>query len=77
MKNKSVIFSRSAATFLLGSLVYAGFAVYFFSIWQKVWGWVSVGCAAFFLLSVAFIPLCYVVDGKGIRIRYITGDKES
>ena len=77
MKNKSIVFSRTAISFLLGSAIFAGFAVYFFKIWQKTWGWVSVACAAFFLLSVLAVPLFYVIDKKGIRIRYITGDKEN
>lgn len=82
MKNKSVIFSRTAITFLIGSLVFAGFAVYFFATpslmpTQKSWGWVSIVCAAFFLISALMVPFCYVVDKKGIRIRYITGDKEN
>ncbi len=82
MKNKSIIFSRTAIAFLLGSLVFAGFAVYFFTMpslmqSQKSWGWVSVACSAFFLISTFMVPLFYVVDKKGIRIRYITGDKEN
>ena len=77
MKNKSIVFSRTAISFLLGSAIFAGFSVYFFKIWQKTWGWVSVACAAFFLLAVLAVPLFYVVDKKGIRIRYITGDKEN
>ena len=77
MKNKSIVFSRTAISFLLGSAIFAGFAVYFFNIWQKTWGWVSIACSAFFLLSVLAVPLFYVVDKNGIRIRYITGDKEN
>ncbi|MBQ2794216.1 MAG: hypothetical protein IJF05_05930 [Clostridia bacterium] len=82
MKNKSVILSRTAITFLVGSLIFAGFAVYFFATpslmqTQKTWGWLSVVCAVFFLLSTLMVPLFYVVDKKGIRIRYITGDKEN
>ncbi|MBR3681356.1 MAG: hypothetical protein IKL79_05070 [Clostridia bacterium] len=82
MKNKSVILSRTAITFLVGSLIFAGFAVYFFVTpslmqTQKTWGWLSVVCAVFFLLSTLMVPLFYVVDKKGIRIRYITGDKEN
>ena len=82
MKNKSIILSRTAIIFLLGGLVFAGFAVYFFATpslmtTQKAWGWVSVACSLFFLLSTLAVPLFYVVDKKGIRIRYITGDKEN
>ena len=77
MKNKSIIFSRTAVSFLLGSGVFAGFAGYFFNIRQPMWAWISIACAAFFLLSTVFVPLFYVVDKKGIRIRYITGDKEN
>ena len=77
MKNKSIILSRTAVSFLLGSGVFAGFAGYFFNIRQPMWAWISIACAAFFLLSTVFVPLFYVVDKKGIRIRYITGDKEN
>ena len=77
MKNKSFVISRTATAFLAGSCVFIGFAAYFFKIVQRTWGWVSIACAAFFLLSVFAVPLFYVVDKNGIRIRYITGDKEN
>lgn len=82
MKTKSIIPSRTALSFLLGSLAFLGFAVYFFLTptpvtSHKLWGWISVACAVFFLLSTLAVPLFYVVDKKGIRIRYITGDKEN
>lgn len=78
MKNKSIILSRTAIAFLLGALVFVGFAVYFFKLLppQPVWAWISIGCSLFFLGAAACVPLFYVVDKKGIRIRYMTGDKE-
>ncbi len=82
MKTRAIVLSRTAVAFLLGSLAFLGFAVYFFLTpnpvtSHKLWGWISVACSLFFLVSTLAVPLFYVVDKKGIRIRYITGDMEN
>ena len=76
MKNKSITLSRTAATLILGSLIFVGFFIYFRTHHLESWGWVALGCGIFFLLSACTVPLFYVVDDKGIRIRYLTGDRE-
>lgn len=77
MKQKSIVFGRMAIAFIIGTALFAGFASYFFVQQNRLWGWISLACAIFFLLAAALVPLFYVVDKKGIRIRYITGDKEN
>ena len=76
MKNKSVTLSRTATSLILGSLIFVGFFIYFHTHHLESWGWVSLGSGIFFLLSACTVPLFYVVDDKGIRIRYLTGDRE-
>lgn len=77
MKQKSLVLARTATAFLLGSVLFAAFGVYFFLEKQSLWGWISIACTLFFLIAAAFVPLFYVVDKNGIRIRYFTGDKEN
>ncbi len=77
MKQRSIVFGRTAITFLIGALLFVGFASYFFVMHESLWAWISVACAVFFLISASFVPLFYVLDKKGIRIRYFTGDKEN
>lgn len=77
MKQRSIVFGRTAIAFLVGTALFAGFAAHFFLTHNRLWALISVACSVFFLIAAAIVPLFYVIDKKGVRIRYITGDKEN